>query len=69
MKTGSQRINECARMLYSAMGYSVPKGYDFQKATHPQEQACFAMAVRTCNFWRMAFNEDAPKKTKAKKPD
>lgn len=67
MKTGLQRLNECARILYSTMGYQVEEGYDFQSAIHPQERACFAMAVRTCNFWRDAFTEDAPKKAKVKR--
>jgi hypothetical protein len=66
MKTRSQRLNECARMLYSTMGYQSEEGYDFQTAHHPQERACFAMAVRTFNFWYDDFKKDAPKKLRKK---
>lgn len=45
-------LNECARIVYAIMGYNVDEGYDFSKASHPQEQMCFAIAVRTFNFWQ-----------------
>lgn len=44
-----QLFNECAKIVYENMGYSVDDGYDFITATHPQEQAAFAIAVRVYN--------------------
>jgi len=35
--------------------------YEFSKATHPQEKACFAIAVKTFNFWEAIISE-RPKK-------
>lgn len=58
VKTGTERFNECARMLYTINGYEVPEGYDFQSATHPQEKLMFAIAVRTYNFWSKAIKDD-----------
>lgn len=37
--------NELARSFYSMMGYRVPEGYRFDRATHPQELGCWNMAV------------------------
>ena len=48
-KERMQLFNECARIVYENMGYHVEEGYDFSKATHPQEQAAFAIAVRVHN--------------------
>lgn len=57
-KTRKENLNECARILYATQGYEVLEGYDFQTAPHPQEQAMFAMAVRTCSFWSLVFKEE-----------
>lgn len=56
-----ERLNECARMFYSSHGYEVPKGYDFSEAKHPQEQACFVLAVRSYNYWSREFKKDKEK--------
>lgn len=37
-------LNRLARKFYKALGYIVPVGYDFFKATHPQEVMVLAMA-------------------------
>lgn len=37
--------NELARLFYGAMGYVVPAGYRFDKATHPQERGCWDQAA------------------------
>lgn len=52
-----EKVNECARMIYSNMGYEVEEGYDFEQATHPQEILCYNIAIRTCNFWQDAFEK------------
>jgi hypothetical protein len=47
-KTDTQLIreaNELARLLYRRMGYQVKAGYRFDRATHPQESACWSMVV------------------------
>ena len=38
-------LNALARGFYSMMGYQVEEGYDFSKATHPQERLCWNQAV------------------------
>lgn len=50
-------LNECARIIYQAIGYETEKGYDFSTARHPQERACFVIAVKTFNFWEEKINE------------
>jgi hypothetical protein len=57
-------LNECARLLYEGMGYHVDKGYDFSIARHTQEQACFALAVRTFNFWERVIGGRKTQDTK-----
>jgi len=37
--------NSLARDFYGLMGYGVPKGYRFHRATHPKEHLCWQMAV------------------------
>lgn len=37
--------NDLAREFYGLMGHTVPEGYEFYKATHPQEQLCWTMAA------------------------
>lgn len=37
---------DLARDFYSMLGCTVPKGYRFDKAHHPQEQLCWKMAAR-----------------------
>lgn len=37
--------NDLARRFYALLGYKVPEGYAFHKAEHPQEQACWEMAI------------------------
>jgi hypothetical protein len=37
--------NALARDFYGLMGYGVPKGYRFHRATHPKERLCWQMAV------------------------
>lgn len=47
MKTDQEIVesaNALARKFYSALGYRVPAGYRFDKASHPQERACWNMA-------------------------
>lgn len=36
--------NDLARRFYRRMGCERPKGFRFDKATHPQEQMCWEMA-------------------------
>jgi len=36
---------ELAREFYRLRGYVVPEGYRFDRATHPHEQMCWAMAA------------------------
>ena len=48
MKTDAQIVqsaNELAREFYACLGHKVPKGYRFDRATHPQEQSMWEMAV------------------------
>ena len=37
--------NELARRFYQCQGYDVPRGYRFDKATHPAERVCWQMAA------------------------
>lgn len=37
--------NALARVFYGLLGYQVEPGYRFDRATHPQESAMWAMAV------------------------
>lgn len=37
--------NSLARIFYSMLGHQVEVGYRFDRATHPQEAAMWAMAV------------------------
>lgn len=39
--------NRLARVFYDMLGYEVPEGYRFDKASHPQERSMwdFAMAA------------------------
>ncbi len=39
-----EQTNELAREFYAMRGYEVPKGYRFDKARHPDERGCWAMA-------------------------
>jgi hypothetical protein len=43
--------NEFARECYKLMGYIVPEDYRFDKATHPQEQLCWQIAVAACEHF------------------
>lgn len=56
-------LNECARLIYSTMGYEVKKGYDFSNATHPQERTCYTIALETCYYWaeKLKEKQDKPK--------
>lgn len=47
--------NALARMFYRRMGYERPDGYRFDKATHPQERMCWAMA---CDAVEHLFGTD-----------
>ena len=38
-----KEANQLARKFYARLGYVVPVGYRFDKATHPQEAACWGM--------------------------
>jgi len=47
-KTDKQIVfdaNELARQFYGSMGYHVPAGYRFDRATHPQEAGMWIMAA------------------------
>lgn len=57
MQKHMKLLNKCARMIYAEYGYKAEEGYDFSKATHPQEQNMFALAVRTRNFWKDEFDK------------
>jgi hypothetical protein len=39
-----QQTNELARELYRIRGYTVPRGYRFDAATHPHEREAWAGA-------------------------
>lgn len=45
LKTIVANTNDLARKFYGRMGCKVPKGYRFDKATHPQEKMCWQMAA------------------------
>ena len=40
-----QEANALAREFYRIRGYAEKEGYQFHKATHPQERECWEMAV------------------------
>ena len=39
-----KNANALARRFYARMGCKVPMGYRFDRAAHPQERMCWAMA-------------------------
>jgi len=49
------KINQLATMFYQMNGYTSPKGFDFQRATHPHEKGCWNQAVVAWSF----LKEDA----------
>jgi hypothetical protein len=51
--------NSLARDFYALMGYEVPEGYRFDKAGHPQELLCWAMAARAFDVLQHTDIEDA----------
>lgn len=51
--------NELTRVFYKRMGYEVPFGYRFDKATHPQELALFDMACVAFDVLRETSVMDA----------
>jgi hypothetical protein len=57
-------LNQCARLIYEGMGYQVEDGYDFSTSCHPQERACFALAVKTFNFWERVIEGRKTRDTK-----
>ncbi|HJZ06383.1 MAG TPA: hypothetical protein VJ327_11135 [Patescibacteria group bacterium] len=61
-KQEEKNINECARIIYSGIGYHVEEGYDFSTANHPQEKACYALAIKTFNFWQGKLMVNGKKK-------
>jgi hypothetical protein len=54
--TVKDRVNAIARIVYAAMGYTLPEGYDFESATHPAEVASW---VAACQIWQ-EFTGDSP---------
>lgn len=44
-------INDLAREFAMMKGYSVPEGYDFEKAIHPDERSAWVMAKKSWEFW------------------
>lgn len=53
------QTNELARRLYGMQGYKVPEGYRFDRAKHPHERACWAMAVEAQALLTDTYVEDA----------
>ncbi|MGG7476447.1 MULTISPECIES: hypothetical protein [Providencia] len=51
--------NELARVYYKRLGYEVPFGYRFDKASHPQEIALFDMACIAFDILRETSVMDA----------
>lgn len=50
-----ENANALARRFYGRMGYVVPKGYRFDRATHPQERMCWHMV---CDAAEEYFDTD-----------
>lgn len=50
--------NTLAGGFYQEMGYTVPDGYRFDKATHPTERMCWRMAVMAYQFLTETDPED-----------
>ena len=46
------QVNELARLFYYDHGYQIEKGYDFESASHPQEQRMFSLALIAFNYVR-----------------
>lgn len=40
------KVNGIARIVYLAMNYTAPVGYDFEIAVHPAEKNCWFAALR-----------------------
>ena len=53
------QTNELARVFYSIRGYSVRKGYRFDKATHPHEVEAWACACAAQEMLTDTNPEDA----------
>jgi hypothetical protein len=49
------QTNELARILYATKGHAVPVGYQFENATHPDEEAAWYGA---CEAQRLLTDTD-----------
>lgn len=45
------RVNQLAATFYQMHGYEVEMGYDFSKATHPQEKIMWRTALYSYKYW------------------
>ncbi len=53
------KANDFARQVYAMHGNVVPDGYKFYEATHPQETACWAIAVAAADHYEGTDVTDA----------
>lgn len=54
-----EKANELAREFYASFGYTTPKGYRFDRATHPQEMSMWNLAVIAYEFLTATDLNDA----------
>jgi len=57
-KEHKDTLNELAWALYELIGYEAKEGYDFSKATHPQEVTVWAMAELAYDFVEQRIIEE-----------
>ncbi len=49
-------LNDYARLLYKGRGFEVEEGYDFSKATHPEERQLWEHAKFSYSYWYDIIN-------------
>lgn len=50
-KNIKNKANALAKIFYGMQGYKVADGYDFSKASHPQEKNCWNMSLVANSFF------------------
>lgn len=51
-KEEKKNCNSLAALFYGMHGCDIPPGYDFSRATHPQEKSMWNLAEASFIFWK-----------------
>jgi len=61
------KINALAGLFYRSHGYITEPGYDFSRASHPQEKGMWNLATMSHDFWTQKFEDPDVKNRLLKK--